>query len=176
MTGSPDVVFREQVGEHFLALHLGKLAEIAVSPEQIERVIDQPVLSARGEFGLELGEIGAALMDDDHFPVEDRLIGDIQRAGDHGKPLRPVQPVAGEHPLLPLVEVDLDPVAVELDFMKPLVAGRHLGLQRGQLRLDESRHFRRGGRRNNAPRTLAHHATQNGQLTEKPLRKHADSS
>jgi hypothetical protein len=63
------------------------------------------------------------------------------------KALRPVQPVAGERPLLPLVEVNLDPVAVELDFMDPLVAGRRLCLQRGHLRFDESRHFRRRGRR-----------------------------
>jgi len=92
-------------------------------------------------------------MDDNNFSVEDGLAGDIQRAGNHGKPLRPVQPVAGEHLLFPLVEVDLDPVAVELDFVKPLVAGRRLGLQRGQLRLDDSRHCRRGGRRNNSTPT-----------------------
>jgi hypothetical protein len=32
---------------------------------------------------------------DHHFTVEDRLTGDIQCAGDRGKPLRPVQAVAG---------------------------------------------------------------------------------
>lgn len=137
-------------------------------PEQVERVVDETILFTRCEFGLELGEIGAALMNDHHFTVEDRLTGDIQRACDHGKPLRPVQPVAGEHPLLPLVEMDLDPVTVELDFMEPPVAGRRLGLQRGQLRFDESRHFRRGGRRDNSPRTLGHRSTQKASLTSKP--------
>jgi hypothetical protein len=78
---------------------------------------NKTILFARGDFGLELGEIGAALMDNHHFSVEDRLTGDVQHAGDHRKPLPPVQPVAGEDPLLPRVEVDLDPVAVELDFM-----------------------------------------------------------
>ena len=53
----------------------GKFAEVAVPPEQVECVVDQPVLFARSEFGLELGEIGAALMDDHHFSVEDRLAG-----------------------------------------------------------------------------------------------------
>src|SRR6202795_2286890 len=115
--GKTDVVLPEQAGEHSLALHLGKPAEVAVPPQQVERVKDQPVLSARGEFGLELGEIGAALMDDHHFTVEDRLSGDIQCAGDRGKPLRPVQPVAGEHPLPVLVEMNLDPVALKLDLM-----------------------------------------------------------
>src|SRR5258705_13932178 len=104
----------------------GSLTLIAVSPEKIEGVVDELILFARGEFGLEFGEIGAALMDDDHFPVEDRLAGDVQRAGDHGETLSPVQPVAGEHALLPLVEVDLNTVAVELDFVQPLVAGRRL--------------------------------------------------
>jgi hypothetical protein len=66
------------------------------------------------------------------------------------------------------VEVDWDPVAVELDFMEPLVAGGRLGLQRGKLRPDESRHCRRGGHRNNSPRTLDHHATQKASLLRNP--------
>src|SRR3984885_1952448 len=154
----PDVVFPEQVGEHSLALHLRKSPEIAVPPEQVECVVDQPVLSASSEFGLKFGEVGAALVDDDHFAVEDRLAGDVKRAGDHGEALRPVQPVAGEYTLFSLVQMNLNPVTVELDFVEPLVAGRRLGLQRGQLRLDEPRHFRRGGRRNHSPRTFRHHS------------------
>ena len=123
---------------------------------------------ARSEFGLEFGEIRATLVDDDHFAVEDRLTGNIQRAGDHGEALRPVQPVAGEYPLFSLVQMNLDPVTVELYFMKPLVAGRRLGLQRGQLRLDEARHFRRGGVRNDCTRSLGHHSTQNASLPRNP--------
>jgi hypothetical protein len=73
----PDVVLPEEIGKHLLALHLGKFTEVAVPPKQVECVVDQPVLFARGEFGLEFGEIGAALMDDHHFSVEDRLTGDI---------------------------------------------------------------------------------------------------
>jgi hypothetical protein len=41
-------------------------------------------------------------VDDDHFAVEDRQTRNIQRVGDHGEALRPVQPVAGEYPLFPL--------------------------------------------------------------------------
>jgi hypothetical protein len=120
--GMADVVFPEQVGEHPLALHLRKLPEIAVPPEQVECVVDQPVLCASSEFGLEFGEIRATLVDDNHFAVEDRLTGDVQRTGDHGEALRPVQPVAGEYPLFSLVQMNLDPVTVELDFVEPLVA------------------------------------------------------
>jgi hypothetical protein len=34
-------------------------------------------------------------VDDDHFPVENRLTGNIQGAGDLGKSSGPVQPAAG---------------------------------------------------------------------------------
>jgi hypothetical protein len=163
-----DVVLPQEIGEHSLALHLRKFAEVAVSPEQIEGVVDQPILSASGEFGLEFGEVGAALVDDDHFAVEDRLTGDVQRSGDHREALRPIQPVAGENPLPSLVEVGLDAIAVELNLMEPLVAGRRLGLQRSELRLYESGHFRRGGRRNDYTRTLDHHSTQNASLPKNP--------
>ena len=43
-----DVVFTEQVQQRLLALDLGKLAKVAVAPEQVEGVVDQPVLSACG--------------------------------------------------------------------------------------------------------------------------------
>src|SRR5437660_6807908 len=52
-------------------------------------------------------------------------------------------PTLPMYPLLPLVQMNLDPVTVELDFMEPLVAGRRLGLQHSQLGLDEPRHLRR---------------------------------
>ena len=43
------------------------------------------------------------------------------------------------------VQVDLDPVAVVLDFVEPLIPDRCLGFQGGELGLDESRHLRRAG-------------------------------
>jgi hypothetical protein len=51
-----------------LALNLREFAEIPIPPEKVEGVIDQFVLSPRGEFGLEFREIRAALMDDDDPP------------------------------------------------------------------------------------------------------------
>jgi hypothetical protein len=64
-------------------------------PQEIEGVINQFVLPACGKFGLKFGEIGSPLVDDHHLPVDDGLAGDIEGTGDLGKPLRPVQPVAG---------------------------------------------------------------------------------
>ena len=84
---------------------------------------------ARGELSLKFRKIGTAFVDDDHFAIDDRLAGNIHGAGDQGKPFRPVQPVAGEDFPPPLVQVDLDPVAVEFDFMKPLIPSRRAGLQ-----------------------------------------------
>ena len=42
-----DAIFTEQVEQCLLALDLWQLAQVPVAPEQIEGVIDQPVLSAR---------------------------------------------------------------------------------------------------------------------------------
>jgi hypothetical protein len=51
--GKPDVVLPEEIGKHLLALHLGQFPEIAVAPEKIESVVDETILFARSEFGLE---------------------------------------------------------------------------------------------------------------------------
>ena len=56
------------------------------------------------------------------------------------EPVGPVQPIAGEDLLSSAVEVDLDAVAIVLDFMKPLVALGSLRLQGGELGLNEPRH------------------------------------
>jgi hypothetical protein len=57
-----------------------------------------------------------------------------------GKPLGPVQSVTGVNLLPAGVDVDLDAVAVEFNFVEPLVSLGHLRLQGGKLRPDESRH------------------------------------
>jgi hypothetical protein len=116
-----DTVFAAQVRQRLLALDLGKLAEISSPPGKVEGVINETVLIARSEVCLELREVGPCFMDDYYFPVDDRLTGNVERAGNNRKPLRPVQAIAGKNAALPLVQVDLDPVAVELDFMKPLI-------------------------------------------------------
>src|SRR5882757_3731270 len=56
------------------------------------------------------------------------------------EPLDPVVAVSGEHLLPAAVDVRLDAVAVEFDFMKPQRPYRSLGLQGGKLGLDESGH------------------------------------
>jgi hypothetical protein len=66
--------------------------------------------------------------------------GMVERAGNLGKALGPIQPVAGEDLLSSVVEMDLDAIAIVLDFMKPLVARGRLGLQRCELGLNEPRH------------------------------------
>jgi hypothetical protein len=70
-----------------LTLDLGLLPEVSVPPEKVEGVIDQPVLPARGELGLEFGEIGSAFVDDHHLPVDDGLTGNVEGAGNRRKPL-----------------------------------------------------------------------------------------
>lgn len=47
---------------------------------------------------------------------------------------RPIQPVAGIDLLVATADVNLDAVAVVLDFMEPLVAFPWLGFERGKLR------------------------------------------
>jgi hypothetical protein len=53
---------------------LRQLAKVAITPEQIKTVIDEPALPPRGEFRLEFGKIGASLMDDHHLTVDDGII------------------------------------------------------------------------------------------------------
>ena len=50
--------------------------------------------------------------------------------------------VPGEGSFLSAIDVELHPVAVELDFMEPLVARRRLGFEGGELGFDESGHRR----------------------------------
>lgn len=101
--GSTHVAFGFLIG--FVSLDFG-LTTVSSCLIWVETVRDQ---LARGESVLQFGEIRSTLMDDDHFAVEDRLTWNIQRAGDHGEALGQ-STVAGEGALLPLVELDLDPI------------------------------------------------------------------
>lgn len=60
-------------------------------------------------------------MNNHHLPVSNGLSREIEGAGNRGKTLGPVQPVASEDLLLCSVDVDLDAVAVIFNFMKPLL-------------------------------------------------------
>ena len=67
-------------------------------------------------------------MDDHHLAIDDGFPWYGERAGNFGKAFGPIQPVAGEYFLSPSVEMDLDAIAVVLDFVKPLVGLGRPGL------------------------------------------------
>ena len=119
---------------------LRQLAEIAIPPEEIEGVVDEPALPACGQLRLEFGEVGTPFMDDHYLAVDDGFAWNSERTGNLGEALGPIQSVAGEDLLPAAVEVDLNAVAVVLDFMKPLLALGRPGLQRCELGLNEPRH------------------------------------
>jgi hypothetical protein len=136
-----DIILPHQVGQHLLAFDLGQLPQVAISPEQVEGVVDQPILPARGEFGLEFGEVGPAFMDDDHLPINDGLAGYIEGAGNGGKTLGPIEAVPRKHAFFAGVDMQLDAVAVIFDFVNPLLALGSLALQGRKLGLNEPRHL-----------------------------------
>ena len=117
-----DIVFAEEVQQQLLALNLRQLAEVAIPPEEVEGVVDEPALPACSQLCLQFREVGASFMDDHHLPIDDGFAWNGQRAGNLGEALGPVQPVAGEDLLPSPVEMDLDAIAVVLDLVKPLVA------------------------------------------------------
>jgi hypothetical protein len=80
-------------------------------------------------------------VDDHYLTVDDCFALNSQRTGNLGEPLGPIQPRAGKDLLPTPVEMDLNAVAVVLDFMKPLAARRGLGLQGGKLGPNEPRHL-----------------------------------
>jgi hypothetical protein len=112
-----------------LALDLWQLAEIAIPPEEIKGVINQPTMPARSQLCLKLREVGAALVDDHHLAIDDGFARDSESACDLGEAFGPVQPIAGEDLLASAVEMHLNAIAVVLDFMEPQVAFRRFGLQ-----------------------------------------------
>ena len=99
-------IVAEKVSQYLLALKLRKLPKVAVSPEEVEDVVDQ-ILPSSDELVLEFGEVGPAFMNDHGFPFNDGLAGDVEGAGNQRKALGSVQTVAGEYALLALVDVHL---------------------------------------------------------------------
>ena len=79
-------------------------------------------------------------MDNDHLAIDDRLAVNVEGSDDDRKTLCPVQPIAGENALLSSVDVDLDAVAVVLDFVQP-IAPWSFTLEGRELGLDKFRHF-----------------------------------
>src|SRR5437588_8827639 len=92
-------------------------------------------------YSLEFGEVRPTLLHGDDFAVEDGPIDrDVERGRNHGETLRPVEarPRADRHPTL--VEVDLQAIAVVLDFVEPVVTRGWLRFEGSKLRRHESRH------------------------------------
>ena len=113
----------EQLFQQLLALKLRALAQVfAVEPQKVKGAVQQTILAAAGEFSLQLGEAGAAFVDNDDLAINDRLTGNIERASDDGESFGPVETITGVCLSLPSIEVKLDPVAVVLDLVEPLVA------------------------------------------------------
>jgi hypothetical protein len=51
--GQLDIVLAEEVQQLLLALDLRQLAEVAISSEKVEGVVDQPILPARRQLCLQ---------------------------------------------------------------------------------------------------------------------------
>jgi hypothetical protein len=85
--------------------------------------------------GLEFGEVRPAVLHGDDFAVEDG-----ERGRNRGETLRPVEPRprGDRHPTL--VEMDLQAIAVVLDFVEPVVTRGWLRPEGSKLRWHESGH------------------------------------
>src|SRR5580704_2533516 len=109
--------------------------------EEVESEVCERVLRAFVEGGLEVGEARRpAFIEDDNLAVKDgRLNGQrFGGAGDGRHAMGPVEAFAGEEACAArsamFVDVDLDAVAVELEFVQPIVATGRLRDRDGELR------------------------------------------
>src|SRR5215475_175615 len=109
--------------------------------QEIEGVVDHPIVAPALEVVLQRREIRAtAGVRRDQFAVEDELARRQagQLGGNRGKPIGPVEPGAGIERHLPVAQMSLDAVAVELQFVHEAAGARDLIALRRQTRLDES--------------------------------------
>jgi hypothetical protein len=93
---------------------------------------------AGGERGLEFGKLVRPSFTTTTSPSKIAVATGIERGRDRREALGPIQsnpiqsgPGVDSRPAL--VEVKLEPIAVVLDFVEPVVAGGRLGSQRGEL-------------------------------------------
>jgi hypothetical protein len=86
----------QQLSEHALALGKPRRAQIEpVQIEQVECVVEQPVLTARGEVGVQQSEIrNAPRIRDNGFAIQDQVVSrqGCERISDRLEALRPVVP------------------------------------------------------------------------------------
>jgi len=163
--------FVEQHLEDALAFDQRRLPQIkALQIQKIERIEQQAVLIASGEFGLQFGKAGAAVFDDDDLAIKDcALDRDVEGAGDHRKPFRPVETRAGEDGPPLLVDVQLDAIAIVFDLVEPLIARGSPGARGRELRYDESGHLRRLGALDHSREETCLRALAHSTIHKKPL-------
>jgi hypothetical protein len=116
----------QQLRQHALAF--GKPGPAQIEPieiEQVKRVIEQPVLAARGQIGVQQSEVrNASRIRDDGFAIRDQILRrqGCERIGDGSEAQRPIIACAGVDGRLAVSQVRLCPVAVELDLVNPASA------------------------------------------------------
>src|ERR1700691_2899613 len=96
----------------------------AVEMKEIENVIGKAVLAAVLQIGLQQREAGNTLLIlNDQFAIEQRRAGGQRsnRRGDVLKAVSPILAVAREQLNFAAIEPRLDPIAVEFDFVQPLM-------------------------------------------------------
>ncbi|MGY4299900.1 hypothetical protein ACVWXN_007995 [Bradyrhizobium sp. i1.4.4] len=133
----PSTIFLE-LGFPLDQRQLPKIA--AVQIEQIERH-QHDLGRLTLELVLQHREIGRAVgSGDDNLAIDDgRARLDLPGVmGDLLEAMRPIVSAPGENLRRLVGQVDLDPVAVELDFVNPSPAGRHPLDRGGQGRFDEA--------------------------------------
>jgi hypothetical protein len=117
----------QQLGEHALALDKPRPAQIEpVEVQEVEDVVEQPVLAASSEIGMQQPEIGdPARVRDDGFAVQDQVVRPQggEGIGDLLKAPRPIVAPPGVDGGSPLSQLRLRAVTVELDLVEPPRAG-----------------------------------------------------
>jgi hypothetical protein len=105
-------------------------------------MIDEAVRpAALRQVTLQRGEVRKAFVGrDNHLAVEDDAMCHQLAGGrdDVAEAVGPVVTAAGKHAGARVALVQLGAIAVELDFVNPVVAGGRLGMQRRERRFDEA--------------------------------------
>src|SRR5215831_10021576 len=103
--------------------------------QEIENPIDEAVVAALLQIGLQQGKAGNALVIfDDQFAVEERSLRrqHRNRLGDPFEAMSPVELLARQKTHPPMIEPRLDAVAVELDLVNPIPTPWRHHVQRGE--------------------------------------------
>src|SRR5690625_4136982 len=133
---------RDQLAQHLLAFDQRQGPQImTVHVEEIEGVIDDAVILAGRQRGLESGEIRSPARPFDHqLTIEDRILEPKRRQSFRNafaKFFGPIEPAPREKLDPPVPNMRLQAIAIELDLVEPFGAFRRGLPERRQRRLDE---------------------------------------